>query len=345
MGRYRKLTTVATLLVMVLGLTIVASAQWRNRRGNDDHYGRNQAYLNSAIRNLRNNSDRFTKMLDRELDRSRYDGTRREDNLNELARRFEDAAKRLDKEYDGYRDMRRSSDEARRVVSYGSQLDRALTRSRLVRDSYQLQSFWSNIEADLNTIARAYNLGYNGRYGRNNGRWGRNDDRYGRDDDRYGRRDRRRTNNRDGRYGRNGNLRATIVNLRNKSRRFENRLDRIEDDDDDDDYRYGRRRSIGNLEDLANRFDRAVKDLEDEYDNRRDYDDSYDEVRRVLSIGEQISREMSRNRVDRNLRREWDSIERDLQTLARAYNLRYDNRGYNRGSRYGIEDILRNLPF
>lgn len=324
MGRYSKLISIVTLSVMVLGLSIVASAQWRDRRGNNDYYGRNN--LDAAIKNLDRNSKRFEDILDRELDRSRYDGSRREDRLNELAERFKDAADDLDDDYDGYRRMNNSASEARRLVNYGSQLDRALSRSRLTRNSSAVRSSWRNIERDLRTVARAYRIRYNGNYGRNR-RYDRND-RYERD-----RRNRRNRNNR--RYNRN--LRSTIVNLKYKSARFEDRIDREYDDN-----RYGRRYS-GNLENLTDRFHDAVKDLEDEYDNRRDYNDSYDEVRRVLSLGQQVDREISRSRVNRNLRREWNSIERDLRTIARAYNVGYNGRNNRRNVRIG--DIFRNFPF
>jgi predicted RNA-binding protein with EMAP domain len=323
MGRYRKLVTVTSLFVMVLGLTMVASAQWRNPRGNNDRNGngRYNANLDSAIKSLRNNARSFENVLDRELDRSRVDGTRREDNLNNLAGNFKNAAEDLDDEFDGYRDMRDSADEARRVVNYGSQLDRGLMNSRLVRNNYQLQNQWNMIERDLRIISQAYRIGYNGQYGRNNGRNNGNNGPYG-------------GNNRNN--GRFGNLRSTVVSLRNKSRRFEENIDRYDDND------RRNRRNNGNLESLANNFDQAVKRLEDEYDNNRDYNDSYDEVRRVLSLGEQLDREVSRNGVNRSVRNDWNSIEQDLRTLANAYNLSY-NGSSNRNTRLG--DIIRNFPF
>ncbi len=326
MGRYKNLISIFTLAVMVMGLTVVASAQWRDNRRNSGYYGNSN--LNSTIKNLRNNARRFEDVLDRELDRSRYDGTRREDNLNRLAERFKNAAEDLDDEYDGYRSMRSSSDEARRVISTSQQLGNALRRSRANRNR-TIRSYWNRMQNDIRIIARAYNTRYNGR----NDRWGRND--RGRND-RWGRNDRNRRNNRNGSWGRRGNLRSTIVSLKYKSARFEDRIDREFDDD------YGRRRYRSNVENLSDRFNDAVKDLEDEYDNNRDYNDSFDEVRRVLSLGQQLDREISRSRVNRSLRNEWNSIERDLRTIARAYNMSYNGR-YNNNRR--ISDIWRNFPF
>lgn len=332
MNRYRKTMAIFAGLVMLLSLSIVASAQWRNnRRGNDDYYGRNNYNIQNAIKSLRNNSRRFEDVLDRELDRSRYDGTRREDRLNNLAKDFKNAAEDLDDEYEGYRSQRSSSDEARRVLQLGSQLDRALSRSRIVNNNYSLQNSWSNIERDLMTVSRFYNYSYNGTYGRNRG----NNDRRGRN------RGRNRGNDR---Y--NQNLRSTIVRLKNNAQRLENRLDRYEDDDDN--YGRGRRRNrvnYGNLENLTDRFADAAKDLEDEYDNRRDYRRSSDEARRVLQIGQQLDREINRRGVNRQIRRDWKRIEQDLRVLADAYNYGYNNRNNrrNRNGRWG--GIFDNFPF
>lgn len=324
MNRNRNLYTVIAITTMILGLTVLASAQRRSRSDND-YYGRYDANISYAVKNLRNNARRFEDILDRELDRSRYDGTRREDNLNRLAERFKNAAEDLDDEYEGRRSQRSSSDEARRVVNYGSQMDVALSRSRLAYNNYSLQNTWAVIERDIATIARAYNLRYNGIYGRVRGNRGPIDN--------DGPWDRYPGDRGNGRYNRN--LSATIRNLKNNARRFEDRVDDVRDRD-----RWGRRTSRGNLENLADRFKNAVDRLDDEYDNRRDYNDSYDEARNVINLGEQLDRELSRSRVNSSIRSDWNRIEADLRVLANAYNLRYNGR-----SGFGVGDIIRNFPF
>lgn len=184
MNRIKKLAALFAFSLLVLGLPTLASAQWRDRDRNDDdgYYrndrNRNNGYYNrnlqSTIKNLKNRSKEFARRLDRELDRSRYDGNRREDQLNRLADDFRRAANNLDDEYDNQRDYNRSQDEARRVLQLGQQLDNALSRARL---NYNLQSDWNRIRQDLNTLANAY--GYynnnrnnrNDRNNRNNGGW------------------------------------------------------------------------------------------------------------------------------------------------------------------------------
>ena len=176
MNRLNKLIAVFGSLVMVLALTTLASAQRRDRNDddynrdngrnsrNDDDYARgnarNDRELRSTILNLKVMSKQFDKLLDRELDRSRIDETRREDQLNNLATRFKNAAKDLDDAYDNGRDYRRSRDEARRVLDLGSQLDRAMSRGRFSRS---VQNSWSGIERQLRSLARAYNYSYNNR--------------------------------------------------------------------------------------------------------------------------------------------------------------------------------------
>jgi hypothetical protein len=166
MNRFKNLIAIFAFSLVVLALPSVASAQWRDNRRNDDDYGRGSRYgrnLESTIKNLKNRSREFARRLDRDLDRSRYDNRNREDRLNDLAEDFKNAAARLDGEYDNRRDYNNSSDEARRVIQLGQQLDNALYRSRL-----NVQGDWNRIRQDLDVLADAY--GYNNRGNRNNRR-------------------------------------------------------------------------------------------------------------------------------------------------------------------------------
>ncbi len=198
MNRFKSLVAVFAFALLVLSLPVIASAQWRdnnNRRNDDDYYGNNRSNrnLNSTIKNLRNHSREFARRLDRELDRSRIDGTRREDQINSLASDFVRATERLDNEYRNSRDYNNSQDEANRVLQIGSQLDRALGRRNV---NYNIQNDWNRVREDLRTLSNAYGGNYNNnRRGRNN-----RDDDYDDDDDYYG-----NDNNRNNRNNRNRN--------------------------------------------------------------------------------------------------------------------------------------------
>lgn len=172
MNRLKSLVAVFAFSLLVLSLPVIASAQWRDNRRNDDYYG-NGGYnrnLQSTIRNLKSRSRQFKRQIDRELDRSRYDGRNREDQINDLAGDFANAVSRLDGEYDNRRDYNNSRDEVQRVLQLGSQLDRVVSRARL---SYNIQNEWSGIRQDLQVLANAYGGNYNNN---NRNRRGRNDD-------------------------------------------------------------------------------------------------------------------------------------------------------------------------
>ena len=168
MNKIKVLIGVSALALMALALPVVASAQYypndpygRNG-GNNDPYGRNNGgyYGNSStVRNLKNRTRDLTRQIDRELDRSRLDGTRREDQINEVAGRFRDAVNDLDN------NGRQNDNELRRVHQYANQLDSALRRSRL---SYNVQNLWSAIRNDLQYLGGYGYYDNNNRNNRNN---------------------------------------------------------------------------------------------------------------------------------------------------------------------------------
>lgn len=156
---YKNLLGVFAFALLVFGLPTLASAQWggrdrdRNRDDRDNGYY-NSSQLRNTVRRLKSDSRDFVKFIDRDLDRSRYDGRNREDNVNQLAKDFRDAASRLESRFGNGRNLRDSEDEARDVLRLGNQLDRAMRRLRL---SPNVENYWRNIDRQLEDISRAYN--------------------------------------------------------------------------------------------------------------------------------------------------------------------------------------------
>ena len=172
MNRVKGLIAIMAFSLLVLCLPAIASAQWGNP---NDPYGRNGGYNNggnnngqygnygdmrSIVRDLKGRSRELQKHLDRDLDNSRYDGSRREDELNDLARRFKNEVNGLSESNNNYGSGHRDN-RVDRVLDLGSQLDRALSRTRL---DYHVQELVNGIQSDLNALRNAY--GYNN--GRNN---------------------------------------------------------------------------------------------------------------------------------------------------------------------------------
>jgi hypothetical protein len=180
MNRIKTLLKIFAFALLILGVPNLASAQWRN----DDYYGnrRNDSYgnrrvLTDAARRVESNSRSFRRTLDRELDRSRYDNSRREDRINDVAERFATAADNLEDSIDDGRN--RNSRRLQEVFSLASQIDRFMSRNSF---SYNVENQWNQIRRDLQTIANASGYNYNGGSYRDRDR--RDDDYRRRDDNR-----------------------------------------------------------------------------------------------------------------------------------------------------------------
>lgn len=179
MKRFTNLASILALLMAVLILPAVASAQWRNGNGNgnDDDYYRNGSYnrnLRGTIQNLKNRARNFERRLDRIDDRRDNDrwgnrNNRRIDSLEQLADRFARATDDLANDYGNGRDLRGSRDEARRVLDIGSQIDNVLYRSQ--SGNRQIAREWDKISYDLRVLADTYGLNYRNGGRNNNGSW------------------------------------------------------------------------------------------------------------------------------------------------------------------------------
>ena len=161
--------------ILALCLPVLAAAQGRygypdygrNRNGNSGRY--DERYLKDTIQRLDRLAKDFERDLDRALDRSRVDGTRREDRINAQGHDFRRAVSSLKSSFGNGRDLNRSRDEAQRVLEEARQLDR-IGQSRTIDN--RVASEWSQIQRELGIISDAYGLGYYGGY--NNGDYRRN---------------------------------------------------------------------------------------------------------------------------------------------------------------------------
>ena len=136
--------------------------QGRNRR-DDDYYGRrngrlgdhDRRALRDVARRIDDRSGSFQRNVDRALDRSRIDDTPREDNINDRVRDFRRAAERFRDRAGDSDNINNSRGEAQHLLSSAAQIDRLMRRVRL---DGRAQSDWSQIRADLRTVASFYNL-------------------------------------------------------------------------------------------------------------------------------------------------------------------------------------------
>ena len=144
---------------LALCLPMVAAAQWpdygRNRDRNDQYGRYDERYVRDSVHRLDRLAKDFERQVDRSLDRSRRDGTRNEDRINNEARQFRNAVGSLKSRFGNGRDLNRSRNEAQRVMQEAQGLN------RVVRLDNRLSNQWYQIQRELEVISSAYNLGYN----------------------------------------------------------------------------------------------------------------------------------------------------------------------------------------
>ena len=188
-NRHTLTFSMLALGILAFCLPATAAAQWggypqdRDRDRDRGGYGRyDERALRDSVHRLDKLAKDFERNMDRALDHSRANGSRREDQINEQVHQFRNAVGDLKSRIGNGRDLNRSADEARRVLQEGQDLERAASRTRGFDN--RLSSDWSQIQRELRFISDVYGFRYNGGG-------------YGRDDDWRRRNDRNRNGNDD----------------------------------------------------------------------------------------------------------------------------------------------------
>ncbi|HVF27069.1 MAG TPA: hypothetical protein VM943_02435, partial [Pyrinomonadaceae bacterium] len=145
MHRIRQTVSVLMIAAMVSVSFITAQAQRRPYRLTDRQ-------VEQIIRRIETNADTFRRSLDGALDSSRLDGTRREDNINEFIRNFESATDQLHERFNNRNSV---TADVQSVLDSAARIDGFLQRNRL---NTRVESDWSLLRTDLNTLADAYNV-------------------------------------------------------------------------------------------------------------------------------------------------------------------------------------------
>jgi archaellum component FlaC len=240
------------------------------------------------IKRIENQTISFRKSLDSALDRSRVNGTRREDDINAFIKGFEEQTKRLHDRFDDHKSV---AADVESVLNRASEIDAFMYRQRL---SGRSDENWSALKASLDELAQAYNVTW---------RWGgvvggvgltptTNDLPY------------RLTDK---------EIEQILRRIENQSDRFRGRLDSALDNS---------RLEGTSREDDINAF---VKDFNNEVKRLRDRFNEHKsvaaDVQSVLDRAARIDEFMSRRRLKSNAQEEWARLKANLDELARAYSV------------------------
>lgn len=118
-------------------------------------YRLSDAQIDALLRRISVESDRFRNDLGNALDRSRYDNTRAEDNINQFVSDFADATAQLRSRFDSRRSV---SSDVEGVLRQATYIDDFMRRHSL---GYRAVNDWSALKSDLNQLASAYNVAWN----------------------------------------------------------------------------------------------------------------------------------------------------------------------------------------
>ncbi len=281
MRRIRQTISFALVLAMLsMGLT-AAQAQRRPYRMTDRQ-------IDNIIRRVENSADVFRKSLDTALDRSRYDGTRQEDNINSFVQNFENATNQLRDRFN-----RRVSvgSDVELVLRQAGDINNFMLRNRLAG---RAENDWVAVRTNLDALASAYGVSW---------RW-----------------------NQPGQLppvGAGGSYRLTDQQVSAIIRRVENRTDTFRTSIDRalDRSVYDGTNAENNINQFVRDFENATDQLRNRFDNRRSV---ASDVESVLSRAASIDSFMRRNRLNRRVENQWTLLRTDLNELASAYSVAWN---------------------
>jgi len=234
---------------------------------------------------IKKESKTFRDHLKDALNKSRFDRTRRENDINAYVKDFEEQTKRLDDNFDNHKSTTADVDA---VLSRAARIDQFMSRNSLTS---RAQSDWSVLRSDLNRLAVSYNVSW---------RWGSELDPVISDLP-YRITDKE--------------VEELIHRIESQSDTFRHSLDSALDRS-----RLNNTRRGDDIKAFVKEFYKETKRLHDNFDHHRS---TANDVRTVLDRAAQIEQFMLRNRLrnDRDAQRDWARLRTYLDELAGVYNV------------------------
>jgi len=252
--------------------------------------------VEKVIRRIEQQSDRFRSSLDSALDKSRFNGTRREDDINSFIKDFYEQTKHLRHQFDSHHS---AAPDVQAVLERAARIDDFMSRNRL---SSKAQNDWSTLKTNLDGLAAAYNVSW---------RWEGYRAEYppptvtepiatAVGDIPY------RVSDRD--------VEKILKRIEQQSDRFRSALDSSLDKS-----RFDGTRQEDDINRFVKNFYEETKKLRDHFDHHKS---TSADVQSVLDRAASIDSFMRRNRLRKNnALREWTQLRANLDELAQVYNV------------------------
>lgn len=281
----------STLLALLFVITCLAVAAPAQAQVVGAPYRISDKEVEQILKRIENQSNNFRKSLDASLDRSRLNGTNREDDINAFMKNYEEQTKRLRDRFDDHKSV---AADVEAVLNGAASIDQFVYRQRL---NERAQNDWSTLRASLDDLAQAYNVAW---------RW-------------------------EGVAVLTPSTVATgtAVGLpyRLSDKEIERILHRIEDqsgkfrgslDSALDRSRLNDTDREDNINSFIKEFDQEVKRLHDRFDDRKSV---AADVQSVLDRAARIDNFMRRRGLGERAEREWSALRANLDQLAEAYSV------------------------
>src|SRR5437763_3498487 len=141
-----------TLIALVFVITCLGAATRAQAQVVGEPYRLNDKEVDRILHRIENQADNFRHSLDAALDRSRLNGTHREDDINGFIKNFDQQTKRL---RDRFKDHKSVAADVESVLNSAASIDQFMRRQRL---SEHAENDWSALRASLDDLAQAYNV-------------------------------------------------------------------------------------------------------------------------------------------------------------------------------------------
>ena len=143
------------IALMVLAALVSFGSTLELQAQSQRAYRYNDNYMRQLFNRLETRTDRFSNLVPNALDDSRLDGTRREDNINQLVTDFEHATDQLK---DRFESRQSTVADAQLVLQRGALINRFMNNRRL---DNRTERAWIQVRTELNRLANAYSVSSN----------------------------------------------------------------------------------------------------------------------------------------------------------------------------------------
>ena len=252
--------------------------------------------VEKILRRIEQQSDRFRSSLDAALDKSRFNGSNREDDINSFIKDFYEQTKHLRQRFDKHQS---TSPDVEAVLDRAARIDDFMSRNRL---SSKAQNDWSTLRSNLDELASAYNVN-----------WGW-----------QGYRPAASIVNPSGTIVAGVPYRVSDRDVEQILRRIEQQSDRFRSalDSSLDKSRLNGTREEDDINRFVKEFYEHTKTLRDHFN---DHKSTSADVQAVLDRAASIDSFLRRNPMRKNNAvREWERLRSNLDELAQVYNVTWD---------------------